>query len=56
MERWQLSWSHTERTLVTDNQKFPIMADSFTANNLLLGAQGTGQVGHFRRQHMGKGS
>lgn len=51
MERWQLSWSHIERTLVTDNQKFPIMAYSFTANNLLLGAQGTG--GTKEGKHMG---
>lgn len=45
VERWLLSRSHIERTLVvTDKQKLPIMAYSFTVDNLLLGAQGTGQV------------
>lgn len=39
-----------EVTLVTGNEKFPVMASSSTANR----TSGT-RDGHFRRQHVGEG-
>lgn len=50
MERQQLSWSHMERTLVTDNQKLPIPSQLTIYCWEPKGQDGTcGDRGHFRR-------